>query len=144
MWRPNDDLTMNRALVTVAAGVGDAHLRLGESLRARSRMPEAAEAYREALKLDPEYAQAHVMLGVTLATLGQVDEAVQSYRQALEIQPGNATAHFNLAAILEGQGQIEEALSHYQQATQGGDAQAEQMAREGIQRLQSQRNRVPR
>ena len=144
MWRPNDDLTMNRALVTVAGGVENAHLRLGESLWARRRMPEAAEAYREAVKLDPEYAQAHVMLGVTLASLGQVDEAVQAYRQALAIQPGNATAHFNLAAILEDQGQTEEALGHYQQATLGGDAQAEQMAREGIQRLQSQRNRVPR
>ena len=103
------------------------------------RLPEAAEAYREAVKLHPEYAQAHVMLGLTLASLGQIEEAAEFFREALEIQPNNATAHFNLARLLEGQGKTEEALGHYQQATLGTDAAAERMAREAILQLQSQR-----
>ena len=137
--RPNDDLTMHRALATVAAGAEEAHLRLGESLSVRGQTTEALGAYRQAVELNPEYAKAHVMLGVTLASLGRIDEAVEAYRQALEFQPGNAVAHFNLAAVLEGQGHAEEALHHYQQATQGTDSRAEQLAREAILRLQTQR-----
>ena len=139
LWYPNDDLEMNRALVTAASGAEEAHLRLGESLRARGRTSEALGVYREAVDLNPEYAQAHVMMGLTLAGLGRIDESVQAYKQALEIQPANATAHFNLAGILEAEGQVEEALHHYRQATLGVDAQAEQLAREAILRLQSQR-----
>ena len=139
IWRPHDDLEMNRALVTVAPGAEEAHLRLGESLWARDRLPEAAEAYREAVKLHPEYAQAHVMLGLTLASLGQIEEAAEAFREALDIHPDNATAHFNLARLLEGQGKTEEALGHYQQATLGTDAAAERLAREAILQLQSQR-----
>ena len=137
--RPNDDLTMHRALATVAAGAEEAHLRLGESLSVRGQTTEALGAYRQAVELNPEYAKAHVMLGVTLASLGRIDEAVEAYRQALEFQPGNAVGHFNLAAVLEGQGHAEEALHHYQQAAQGADARAEQLAREAILRLQTQR-----
>ena len=136
---PNDDLAMSRSLVALAPGAEEAHLRLGESLRLRGRVDDAAEAYREAVEVNPEYAQAHVMLGVSLASLGDMDGAVEAYRQALEIDPGNATGHFNLAGLLESRGETQQALHHYQQATRGTDAQAEKLAREAILRLQSQR-----
>ena len=139
MWRPNEDLAMHRSLATVASGAEEAHLRLGESLRLRGRVDEAAQAYREAVEVNPEYAQAHVMLGVSLASLGDMDGAVEAYRQALEIDPGNATGHFNLAGLLKERGETQQALHHYQQATRGTDAQAEKLAREAILRLQSQR-----
>ena len=136
---PNDDLAMHRALVSVASGAEEAHLRLGESLRQRGRVDEAAAAYSQAVELHPQYAQAHVMLGVTLASLGQLEEAAEAFQEALEIQPDNATAHFNLAGLLESQGKTDEAIGHYQQATLGTDAAAERLAREAILRLQSQR-----
>ena len=122
----------------LAPGAEEAHLRLGESLRLRGRVDEAAEAYRQAVEVDPEYAQAHVMLGVSLSTLGDIDGAVEAYRQALEIDPDNGTGHFNLAGLLDGLGETQQALHHYQQATLGTDAQAEKLAREAILRLQSQ------
>ena len=78
---------MNRALVTVAPGAEEAHLRLGESLWRGTGLPEAAEAYREAVKLHPEYAQAHVMLGLTLASLGQIEEAAEAFRGSARHPP---------------------------------------------------------
>lgn len=139
IFRPNDDLSMNRSLAMIAPGAEVAHLRLGESLRLRGRAAEAAVAYQRAVDLNPAYADAHVMFGLTMVGLGNIDEAVKAYRQALEIQPGNVTAHFNLAGLLEERSQIEEAIQHYQQATLGADQQVEQLAREAMLRLQSKR-----
>jgi len=139
MWRPNDYLAMHRNLAVLASGSEEAHLRLGEALRDRGQFPAALSAYQNAVELNPAFAKAHVMMGVTMAGLGEIDGAAEAYREALRLQPGDATAHFNLAGVLEGQGQNEEALHHYQQVTLGSDAQAEQLAREAIMRLQSQR-----
>ena len=139
IFRPNDELAMHQALATVAPDVEVAHLRLGETLRLRGLTTDAAAAYQRAVDLNPKYAEAHVMFGLTMASLGEIDSAMEAHREALRLQPLNATAHFNLAALLESQGQNEAAIHHYQQVTLGSDAQAEQLAREAVMRLQLKR-----
>ena len=136
---PHDDMAMGGSLVELVPGAEEAHLGLGESLRLRGRVDEAAEVYRKAVALNPEYAEAQVMLGLSLVSLGDIDGAVEAYSGALEINPANATGHFNLAGLLEGRGDRQRALHHYQQAAQGRDSEVEKLARAAILRLQSQR-----
>src|SRR5205823_469268 len=60
--------------------IGVAHERLGE-------LREAAEAYRQALAIDPNYADPHAHLGNVYRKANRFEEAVQSYEQALGLKP---------------------------------------------------------
>jgi len=58
---------------------------LGDSLLANGDSNGAADAYREALAVDPKLAAAHLGLGQSLAREGKLDDALPQYRQAAEL-----------------------------------------------------------
>ena len=63
--------------------------------------PSAAEsAYREAIRLRPEYAEAHNNLGILLARQGRLEAAIGHFRETLRIRPDNPEAQRNLDAAL--------------------------------------------
>jgi tetratricopeptide (TPR) repeat protein len=62
---------------------------------------EAQDAYRRALRLDPEHSDAHVNLGRLLHEAGKPAEAAKHYELALDVDPTSATAAFNLGVALE-------------------------------------------
>lgn len=76
---------------------------------------EAAQAYRQALAIDPEHADSLVNLGRLLHELGDVDSAEQHYRRALSVRPTDLTALFNLAVALEDTGRLREATLSYRE-----------------------------
>jgi tetratricopeptide (TPR) repeat protein len=78
--------------------------------------PEAREAYRRALALDPVHADALVNLGRLLHESGDARGAEEHYRRALAARPGDATAAFNLGVALEDLGRTQEALAAYEGA----------------------------
>ena len=47
-------------------------------------MAEAAERFRESIRLDPENARAHNNLGSALIALGRPDEAIVEFRGGVE------------------------------------------------------------
>src|SRR6266850_1557869 len=110
------DLVMLRT----AMGLVDARIpprRVRAALeRLRSRLPEAREAYRRALEIDPHHAGAHVNLGRLLHESQDAQAAAHHYRIALEARPDDATAAFNLGVALEDLGQLEEAAQAYLRA----------------------------
>ena len=63
-------------------------------------------AYRQAIRLKPDYAEAHSNLGNALRAMGQLDEAIAAYRQAIRLQPDLADAHVNLGNVLKVRGQL--------------------------------------
>jgi tetratricopeptide (TPR) repeat protein len=86
----------------------------------------AAEAFQQALKLDPELAEAHFRLGLTYDGLGQEQEAEAAYKKAVEAYKrflssnGNnddAEAHYNLGQTYAGLHLYSEAVREYRQAT---------------------------
>ncbi len=69
------------------------------SLAAKSNDLAAAEAaLREALRLEPGFAEAHNNLGTVLFALGRLDEAIAAFEQALRSRPDFADAARNLEA----------------------------------------------
>jgi tetratricopeptide (TPR) repeat protein len=73
----------------------------------------AAEAYRNAVEVDPEYADAHCNLGSVYFNQGRRAAARDCFARALEIEPGHVEANLNLGTVLEEEGREEMALRHY-------------------------------
>jgi len=76
----------------------------------------AMAAYREAIRLRPDYARAYTNLGNVLRTKGRLDDAIAAYRNAIRIKADLAKAHYNLAIALVDKGFVDEAIAAYEKA----------------------------
>lgn len=82
-----------------------------------SRDPEgAAQAYGQAIALDPGMCDAHLNLGSLLQDNGRLEQAELAYREGLQACGDAALLHYNLAVLLEDMGRKTEALSEYESA----------------------------
>ena len=81
---------------------GNAHLSNG-------KLEEAAECFRQAIALNPRYAEAYTNLGLVFQMQGNLDEAVALYHKAVVFKPDLLPAHLNLGNSLIELGQIDEA-----------------------------------
>ena len=86
---------------------------LAVALQAEGRPADAAEHYRRAIAIQPDYAPAYSNLGVTERAMGQVDKAIQTYQQALSVKPDYPDAHYNLANALLEKNKPTEAAEHF-------------------------------
>ena len=75
-------------------------LRQQQAQDLQNRLNDAADAYRQAIRLAPENPRAHSNLGGLLAQLGKDDEAREHLSDALAIDPADAQAHINLGLLL--------------------------------------------
>lgn len=114
VWR--DDLTLFQSVVAASPAGADGYHGLGLALAARGRHAQAAEAYRSALELAPDFARAAVNLGVSERALGRSAAAVEAYGRALALEPFNPQAHHNLGSLLAPLGRYDEAAGHFEQA----------------------------
>src|SRR5207247_2618701 len=73
---------------------------LGVALQGQGRPDEAADCFRRALALKPDFAEAYNNLGLAWKDQGRLDEAVACFRRAVELQPDSAAAHSNLVYTL--------------------------------------------
>lgn len=76
------------------------HYRLGRSLAFWGWQGGAAHAFRDALRLDPDFAPAHLGLGEALLRRGAWWEASRSFREAARLQPSNSEIQGNLVLTL--------------------------------------------
>lgn len=93
------------------AAVAGALQHAGMLFRAR-RFQEAANAYREVIRLYPKLPDVHNNLGVALKSAGRPDEAIPCFRRAVRLKPDYLAAHVNLAAALEATGDLRSGLDH--------------------------------
>ena len=63
------------------------------------RFAEAAQHYREAIRLAPDNPQMYANLGDALVKLGQSAEAAQNYQTALRLNPDDARTRAKLQAL---------------------------------------------
>jgi Flp pilus assembly protein TadD len=83
---------------------------LGFVLERQGLTEEATEAYRKAIKLEPELASAHFNLGSSLARSGKFGEAESHLRSALKKNP-NAQTYTGLGIVLWQLGRADEAIA---------------------------------
>jgi len=85
---------------------------------------QAAEAFQQAIRLQPDLAEAHLRLGMAYGALERKPEADESYKQAIELykkliqsNAKDAESFFNLGEAHSFLHQNEEAARNYRQAT---------------------------
>ena len=83
-----------------AAAVGDAE--------------QALRCFRQALDIQPEFAEARNNLGLILLSRGRLDEAARAFERALASRPDYATALYNLAGVHLHRGELPQAAACYQ------------------------------
>jgi tetratricopeptide (TPR) repeat protein len=90
----------------------------GLACRNQGKPREAADSYRQAVRLRPNFLEALNNLGNVLLALGQLAEACACYEKVLALRPDYAQAHNNLGAALRAQDQVERAIVCYEKALQ--------------------------
>jgi len=99
----------------------------GRQLMRREKTTEqrsAAEFFREAIRLDPRFAEAHAALASVLAHMRfrladrsvPFDDARDASLRALDLAPGLAVAHVARAQVLASDGQVPEAAAAFEHA----------------------------
>jgi tetratricopeptide (TPR) repeat protein len=77
---------------------------------------EAIARFKEAIRLDPTFAEAHDNLGYALNIEGRAKDATAEYREALRLKPDLADAHNNLGFALNADGKPQEAIVEFHEA----------------------------
>ncbi len=77
---------------------------LGVLLHSKGRLPDAMSEYREALRIDRDYADAHYGMALTLTALGRTPDAIAEYREALRSRPNWPAVQRELEAALASPG----------------------------------------
>ncbi len=86
---------------------------LGQVAAQRQRLDEALDLFRQALALDPKYAEPHVKMGEIYYQRRQMDRAEAAFARAQEINPELARGAFTRALAAEARGDWETARSSY-------------------------------
>ncbi len=95
------------------------HYRLGEIYRRAGKHEQAAAAFEDAVKANPDYAEAHMQRAMVYMGLERREQAIQAYREAIRLMPENPAARNNLAYLLAlDRRNLDEALQHAQRAVQ--------------------------
>ncbi len=88
----------------------------GKLLKQQGKLSKAADCFRAAVRLQPDFTPALNNLGTALQGIGQVDEAIICFQEALRLNPDLAVIHCNLGAVLQARSEIDAAIASYERA----------------------------
>jgi Tfp pilus assembly protein PilF len=77
---------------------------------------KSIEAYKQAIRIDPNHAKAYSSLGAAYNSLGLCKEAIEACKQAIRIDPEYIDAYNNLGRAYTDLGLFEDAIEAYKQA----------------------------
>lgn len=103
-------------IVLLESNDPEVHCCRGVALARLGRLGDAEVAYRQAIALNPDFANAYNNLGNALCELGRLEEAEYALRRAVGLKPGCAQCHSNLGTALRSQGRLVEAEAAYRRA----------------------------
>ena len=107
-------------------GTMSAKLKEGLEHTRAMRYQQAADAYREVLRQNPEHADAMHFLGLALWNITQdPQEPLKLIRKSMQLAPDQPQMHHNLASVLGSLDQMDEAIKHYRRAIELKPAYAE-------------------
>src|SRR5205814_9408787 len=102
-----------RQSVSKAAGLVDEADKLADD----KKYPEAIEAYKLAIRLDPNYAPAFGGLGDAYLNSGNSQQAESAYKEQVRLAPSDAQAQFDLGYFYNAMGRHGEAFGPLVKAT---------------------------
>jgi tetratricopeptide (TPR) repeat protein len=90
----------------------------GLSLAKQGKHTEAIQAFRDAIRLNPDLIEAHFSLAVLLARQGKehYGEAMQQFLEVLRLNPRDLDAHVNISNILEEEGDLAASVTAMEKA----------------------------
>ena len=91
----------------------EAYYNLGVTYDSLGRHQEAVVAFKQAIRIKPDYAEAHYELGAAYGCLGRFEDVIESCKQAIRIKPDYAKAHCLLGVAYETIGDKGSALEEY-------------------------------
>ena len=104
-----------RRAIAVNPGYAAAHFNLGNLLRNRGMVDDAASSYEQTIAINSEHAGAYNNLGKILKGLGIFDEAIGCFRHVTAIHPDYADA-YNTGVALKSRGDMKGAAESYRRA----------------------------
>jgi tetratricopeptide (TPR) repeat protein len=96
-----------------------AHRNLGRTLFDLGELPGSIEHLREAVRLQPHYADAYADLGISLQAAGEPEGAIDAFRKCLLLRPGDPHTLSNLGNALYAKGDVPGAVAAHSAAIQG-------------------------
>ncbi len=108
-WQNEDTLWV--ATAKVSQNSPNARNNLGDVYSRHGDLPQAAQEFRKAIELQPNYAEAYHNLANTLHQLGNRAEAVNFYQAAVRLKPSLWQSYQNLATVYFELGDREQALN---------------------------------
>jgi tetratricopeptide (TPR) repeat protein len=102
--------------VSLTLKLPELHYNLGHLLHQQGDFVGAAEAYQQAIALNPKFAAAYHGLGMVQDAQGQRAAAIASYERAIALQPDYVNAYNNLGCVLAQEQQYDRAIQIYRQA----------------------------
>lgn len=88
----------------------------GDRLREQGEWDRAIEIYREALDLDPNFAEALAKLGSSYTRVGKIAEARTAFFRAYRLAPDSARVLYGFGKFLVSQGELRAAEGHLRRA----------------------------
>lgn len=86
------------------------------------RLPDAETSLREAIRMEPKFAQAHFQLGNVLEQMNRDTDAIAEFQQAVALDPRYAEAHLALGRLYRKSGQETKAQTQLQMYLQLRDS----------------------
>jgi Flp pilus assembly protein TadD len=90
----------------------------GEQAKAKGRHQQAAELFRQATSIDPQFADAYNELGTVESGQGDLEHALDDFQKAIDLVPDHAVALSNLSIVLAKMGRYDEATVAARRALQ--------------------------
>jgi tetratricopeptide (TPR) repeat protein len=118
-----DAIAEYEAAIQLAPREPRLHEELGTEYRTIGKMPEAEEAFRKELEVDPDNVVAQYKLGVLLTEKGNAAQGKQMIVAALKVRPGLRHADYNLGRAEMLLGNDQAAVEDFERATKADSDQ---------------------
>jgi tetratricopeptide (TPR) repeat protein len=96
----------------------DAHYALGLVYRDWGKPDEEIQAYKQAIKLKPDFSSAYERLGSRYLRSKKYPEAIETFKQLVALKPGDANVPNNMGEAYLGMNLMSDAVAAFRQAIQ--------------------------
>ncbi|MFC1819778.1 tetratricopeptide repeat protein [Thermodesulfobacteriota bacterium] len=95
----------------------EALLSIGKAYSDKGEYKKAIQAYKQAIRISPDYAEAHYYLGKAYSKLGDYSEAIEAFKQVIRIGSNYAAlAHYNIGVAYRKTEEYQKAIEAFKQA----------------------------